>query len=98
MKSILGALGMIGMLITVAIVLMLVARSWEQVAPVAIQVSRPPEKATRPTAEKPGVSPHADPNAVEDRAGGRLPDLDEMRRETAGHTEDVNEALRRIDE
>ena len=86
----LSGLGMIGMLIVLAIVLILVARAWQSMAPAALDVM--------------SVSPEGRRDDLQQTAGeeaspspGHLPDLQEMRRSTAAHTQSVEDARRQID-
>ena len=82
----LSGLGMIGLLIVLGIVLLLAARAWQEMAPEAIDVtSASPQDIMETAGEDSTESP------------GHLPNLQEMRRNTSQHTQEVEEARRQLE-
>ena len=79
--------GFVMLLVTLAIVLFLVARSWESMAPTATQLDEP-----EALLEKHGQT---QPQGV--RNVGELPNLDEMRQATDAHAQEVQDALAEIE-
>ena len=77
-------IGIVLFVLVAAVVLWLTARAWRTVTPAAAQLARP---------GRPAVSDHGQTEAAQAIRSGELPDLDEMRRRTDGHGEDVQEAL-----
>lgn len=84
-----GGFGIIMLLVVVAIVMLLVARSWKSVAPTAVQVATP--------AGNVAVPDHGDGEAAEAATSGTLPDLNDARRETGAHAEQLQDALKEIE-
>lgn len=78
---------MVVLIVTMAIVLLLVARSWREVAPAALDVGG--AAAT--------VDDHGESGAGEAVRSGELPDLRDARRETDEHAEQLQEALAEIE-
>ena len=83
-----GAIGLIVLLVALVIVMMLVARSWQSVAPQVIQIS---------DSEGPDVkvqfSDHGEAQAADALRDGDLPGLREMQQQTDAHTRQVADAL-----
>jgi len=77
-----AAIGLLILVISLAVVMILVARQWKAVAPTALQVSG--------TAGAGGIDDHAEGDAVQ---SGELPDLGEMQQATDEHAAQVQEAL-----
>ena len=71
------------LVVVMAVVLLLVARTWKTVAPQAIDVSNPGTIA----------SDHGDAAAGAAVRSGELPGLEEVRQGTDAHAADVQEAL-----
>lgn len=86
----LGGFGMIMLVVVLAIVLLLVARQWQALAPTAIQVTTDPDEAY-------AVDDHGDPEAGEAIRSGQLPDLGEMRQSTSEHADRLEDALKEIE-
>jgi hypothetical protein len=84
-----GGFGVVMLLVVVAIVLLLVARSWKSVAPTAVQVSTP--------AGKVAVPDHGDRDAAAAATSGNLPDLNDARRETGAHAEQLQDAMKQVE-
>jgi hypothetical protein len=80
MKRIGSVLGLVALVVVMAIVLLLVARSWESVAPVADELAPSPRATTG--GERPGTS-----------RSEELPGLDEMRDASGEHADRFQEAL-----
>jgi hypothetical protein len=86
MRNSLSGFSAILLLIVMAVVLLLVARAWNSVAPTAVQLST----------EQP-----LDPGSGEDgeaEESNRLPDLQETRKNTDEHKRRLEEARKQIDE
>lgn len=83
-----GAIGLIVLLVALVIVMVLVARSWESVAPEVIQIT---------DTEGPDVnvqfSDHGESQAGDALRRGNLPDLKETRQRTDDHAQQVADAL-----
>jgi len=79
---------MIVLLVALVIVLLLVARSWKSVAPEAMQVSNPDGSSVSVQA-----SDHGETEAGEAVRSGDLPDLNETKKQTDAHAQQVQEAL-----
>jgi len=77
------------LLVVVAIVMLLVARSWKSVAPTAIEVSTPAGTVAVPS--------HGDGEAAAAATSGALPDLSDARRETGAHAQQLQDALQEIE-
>lgn len=77
--------GILLMVVVAAVVLWLTARAWRTVTPAATQLAHP--------ARRPPLSDHGQTEAAQALRSGELPDLDEMRRRTDGHQDEVQEAL-----
>ena len=73
---------MVILVVVMAVVLLLVAKSWKSVAPTAVQLS-----ADGPSA----------PLEVHGENVGSLPGLNEMRSETDAHAEQLQQALAEIE-
>jgi hypothetical protein len=86
------ALGLVVLLVALVVTLLLVARSWESVAPQAIEVARPDGE---------GVSvrfhEHGEEKAGEALRRGDLPGLRQMQRTTDEHATDVERALAEVE-
>jgi len=80
---------MLILIVTVAIVLLLVAKNWESIAPVATTLDA--------AGDRPRVDDHGQTGAGEALRQGNLPGLGEMRLQTDAHADDVQEALQQID-
>ena len=80
---------MVMLLVVLVIVLLLVARKWNAVAPTAIEVSTPAGQVQVPD--------HGDAEAGAAVRSGGLPNLGDMQRETGAHTQQVQDALQQID-
>lgn len=78
-------MGFVLLIVTLAIVLLIVAKSWEKMAPTAIQVTNPDAPVV--------VDDHGDSEAGEALREGRLPDLGDMRAGTKTHADQLQEAL-----
>ena len=74
---------MLAMVVVMAIVLLLVARQWRSVAPVAQQVSGAPA----------AFDDRGETGAGEAVRSGELPDLKEMQAETSAHADQLEQAL-----
>jgi hypothetical protein len=83
-----GALGLVVLLLALVVVMLLVARSWNSVAPEAMQVSRPDGPAVNVR-----YNDHGETQAGEALRSGRLPDLREAQQSTDAHTQQVEDAL-----
>jgi hypothetical protein len=83
---------MILMLVVMVIVLLLVARAWTAMAPTAVQVTSPQIPGL---AGGEGDDPDAD---GEEEDPNRLPDLNDMRENTAEHAQQLEEARKEIDQ
>ena len=83
-----AALGLVVLLVALVVTLLLVARSWEAVAPQAIDVTRP---------DGDGMSvrfhEHGEEQAGEALRRGDLPGLREMQQTTDAHASEVQRAL-----
>ena len=80
--------GLVMLLVVLVVVLLLAARSWEKVTPTAAEVAQPASP----------LGPFSDHGQT--KAAGevrRLPGLNEMRQNTAEHTEQVEETLAEIE-
>ena len=80
---------MIGLLIVMAIVLVLVARSWRSVAPTAQQV--------HDLQGAPALNDHGQAEAAGEVRSGELPNLQDAQRETDEHSARIQEALNEIE-
>jgi hypothetical protein len=83
-----GGLGMIVVLVAVLIVMLLVARAWNDMAPTALQV-------TQPGSEDSSDRIFADEEDY--NSPGHLPNLEEMNQRTTQHEEDVRQAMEQTD-
>lgn len=87
-----AALGLVVLLLALVVTLLLVARSWESLAPQAIQVSQPAD---------PGVNvrfhEHGEQQAGDALRQGRLPDLRETQQATDAHAAEVGRALAEVE-
>jgi len=79
-----GGFGLVMLVVVMAIVLLLVARSWRSVAPTAAEVAPSATAVPTPAAD---LAPEL----------GALPRLSDMQRETDAHAADVEKALSEID-
>jgi len=77
--------GFVLLVVVLAVVLLLVARSWRSVAPTAVQVATPAGAVS--------VDAHGEEAAAAAVRRGALPDLREMRQETGAHAQEVQDAL-----
>ena len=87
-----SSFGMLMLVISTAIVLLLVAKAWESMAPTAMHVETINELST-------GVV-RSSSEETDEEAGGtkrRLPGLNDLRRETNQHSQDVQDTLNQID-
>ena len=84
-----GGFGLVVLVIVMAVVLLLVAKSWKSVAPTATQLD--PEGPAAP------LETHGEDEAGEALQSGNLPDLNEMRSETDAHAERLEQALSEIE-
>lgn len=84
MKRGFGGFGILATLIVAAIVLLLAARAWRAAAPAAQQVLRPGSAA--------GVDDHGQTEAGEALRSGKLPGVEDMKRETDKHAAEVKKA------
>lgn len=84
-----GGIGMVMLVIVMAVVLLLVAKSWKSMAPTAAQLP-----ADGPTAP---IETHGEEQAGEALGSGNLPNLNEMRSETGAHAEELRQALAEIE-
>ncbi|HXV77968.1 MAG TPA: hypothetical protein VD788_16785 [Candidatus Polarisedimenticolaceae bacterium] len=80
-----SAVGMVVLLIALVVVMLLVARSWRELAPSAIELSRP-----RTGADPRAAHGDADAGGAPDDG---LPGLDEARQHTDRHAAEVQDAL-----
>jgi hypothetical protein len=80
-----GSFGILVLVVTLAIVLLLVARQWKSIAPTATQLSGPDSSGV--------IDDHGQSGAGEEVRSGTMPDLNEMQQETNEHAEQVQEAL-----
>jgi len=80
-----GGFGVIVLLVVVAIVLLLATRSWKAVMPAARQAVKPGGAGSAPD--------HGEAPAGESTAPVNMPNLDQMKRNTGGHTRDVRDGL-----
>ena len=90
MGRLFSVFGLIMLMVVMAIVMILTARSWRQLAPHAIEVTNPPP-AEAPASNQDSTRPELIEGA------GYLPNLNEMRRNTAAHTDRVEELADQID-
>jgi hypothetical protein len=81
--------GMVMLVVVLAVVLLLAARSWRSLAPAAMQVSDP-ELGSK-------VDDHGQAGAGAAVRSGQLPDLNDMRQQTDAHSQDVQDALKAIE-
>ena len=79
-----AGIGLVTVLLVMAIVMILAAKAWLAVAPTAQQVMQPGRAGSVPA--------HGDTKAAEAAKSGDLPDLEEMKRQTDRHAEDVKKA------
>ena len=77
------------LVVVMAVVLLLVARSWKSVAPAATAVSGSGAPVQ--------VDDHGESGAGTAVRSGDLPDLQEMREETRAHSEELQEAMQAIE-
>jgi len=87
-----AALGLVVLLAALLVTLLLVARSWESVAPQAIQVSRPADPRVNVRFHE-----HGEQQAGEALRQGKLPDLQETQQATDAHAEEVGRALAEVE-
>ena len=80
-----SGIGFVLLIVTLAIVLLLVAKSWEKTGPTAMQISDPDAPV--------GVEDHGESEAGEALQRGALPDLNDMRAGTSAHAERLQEVL-----
>jgi hypothetical protein len=85
-----SSFGLIVLVVTLAVVLLLVARSWKSVAPTATQIPDRDGAAL--------IDDHGETAAAGAIGSGSLPDLNEMRRQTDLHSRQVQDVLARTDE
>ena len=83
-----GAIGLIVLLVALAIVMMLAARSWQSVAPQVIEIT----DTEGPDVKVP-FSDHGAAQAGEALRDGDLPGLREMQEQTDARTQQVADAL-----
>ena len=83
-----GAIGLIVLLLALVIVMVLVAQSWQSMAPEMIQVTD-----TKGPDVNVQFSGHGESQAVEELRRGDLPGLEEMRQQTDVHVQEVADAL-----
>ncbi len=80
---------MVVLVIVMAVVLLLVAKSWKSVAPTAVQLTGEGPSAPLET--------HGEGQAGEALRSGTLPNLNQMRSETSAHAEQLQQALVEIE-
>ena len=85
MSKRLPGFGLVMLVVVLAVVLVLVARSWRAVAPTAIQVSSPELAGS--------VHDHGESRAAAELRSGQLPNLGDMRQNTSAHADEVQRAL-----
>lgn len=90
MNRIVTGIGLILLLVVMAIVMMLTARAWKDVAPAAIEVTNPEP----PTEE--ASTPQDRPEVMQ--GAGPAPRLREMRQNTTQHTRQIEEIEEQIDD
>ena len=83
-----GAIGLLVLLVALVIVMLLVARSWQSVAPQVIEITD-----TDGPDVKVQFSDHGEAQAGEALRGGDLPGLREMQEKTDARTQQVADAL-----
>lgn len=81
--------GLVMLVVVMAVVLLLVARSWRSMAPAATAISD-----TRAPVQ---VEDHGESGAGAAVRSGDLPDLQEMREETRAHSEELQETMQAIE-
>ena len=84
-----GSIGMIILIVTAAIVLFLVARNWQAVAPIATSLDAAGNGAP--------INDHGQTGAGAALRQGNLPGLQDMRDETNAHADELQEAMQQID-
>lgn len=80
-----SGIGIVMLVVVLAIVLLIVAKSWEKTGAAAIQVTHPDAPVV--------VDDHGETEAGDAVQQGRLPGLRDMRAETADHAKRLEEAL-----
>jgi hypothetical protein len=87
-----AALGFVVLLVALVVTLLLVARSWQSLAPTAIEVSRPgaPDVNVR-------VNDHGESEAAEALRRGNMPDLKDARKATDARSEEIQRALSEVE-
>jgi hypothetical protein len=80
-----SGIGFVVLLIVLAVVMILAARNAKTVAPTALEIGG--AEATV------AIEDHGQGDAAAELRSGELPRLGEMREETAGHADEVREAL-----
>lgn len=73
------------LLVVMAIVLWLVAKRWQTVAPVVMDVKKSGQTGT--------IDAHGQTEAAQEVRSGKLPKMDEMRKRTSNHGKQVQDAL-----
>lgn len=81
-----SGIGFIVLLIALAVVMVLAAKSWKSVAPTAMEVTGIDAPAVT-------IDAHGQTEAAAELQHGGLPKLDEMRQETSDHSDTLREAL-----
>ena len=79
-----SGIGFVMLVVVLAVVLLLAARQWKSVAPVALQID-PDQPAI--------ANDHGEAGAGEALRSGGLPDLQDMRQQTGEHADQLQEAL-----
>ena len=87
-----AAIGLVVLLVALVVTLLLVARSWQSLAPHAIDVSRPgtPDVNVR-------VNEHGESEAGAALRRGQLPDLNQARQATDARAEELKRAMSEVD-
>jgi len=86
------ALGLVLLLVALVVTLLLVAKSWETVAPQAIEVTRPGGDGVNVRFHE-----HGEEEAGEALRQGNLPGLRQMQQTTDAHASDVAHALEEVE-
>ena len=81
----LPSFGTVMLLVVMAIVLLLVAKRWQTVAPVVMDVNKTGQTGTIPA--------HGQTEAAQEIRSGKLPRMNEMKARTSDHGNQVKDAL-----
>jgi hypothetical protein len=85
-----GGFGLIMLVIVMAVVLLLVAKTWKNVAPTVVDLDRA-NSMVGP------LDSHGENDAAEEVRSGDLPRLSQMEQRTEEHAAEVGNALEQID-